>query len=162
MLRMRCWRRPWTWGTTTRSARSRRPSSKRKVAMKTYVASFKGLRTKVKAKAAVEAAKKRKVPGAAKAKAKSGAASKLPSYSIHDLLPEAAAKQYMPQGMGFGKDLRNSRWWYREEPFSISRSFVKYGEVIAFALDCEASYTWLDQENPHKWITNVALASTNA
>eukprot|EP00971_Amphidinium_carterae_P352982 6492787-Amphidinium_carterae.2 len=90
----------------------------------------------------------KKAAGKAKAKSKR-------KYTDDDDLTQDEAKQFFPPTIAMGKDLKNRRWWARDEPFSISRSFSKYTSMTALALCVDASWVWFGEANPHDW--SIAL-----
>ena len=97
-------------------------------------------------------------PGSSSSKSKSSSdGGRTTVFGEFDNLSLEQAAPYMPNSLSFGKDLRNSRWWARDSPgWSVSRSFLQYGEVVAFSLVCQSSYDWLGMKNPHCWITELA------
>ena len=129
-------------------------------AMKEFTKSYKALHKKVRTSQAPKG-----TGSAASSSAGSKKASKaqtlrtLPVFDKFDALSQEDAALFMPPLIGFGKDVRNQRWWARDEPFSISRSFAKYGETVAFALVCSEAHSWHGIECTHEWVTRLAAAA---
>eukprot|EP00971_Amphidinium_carterae_P325730 6456145-Amphidinium_carterae.1 len=111
---------------------------------KSFVSSVGKLRASVKMKEASKPVKKRKVK----------------DFSEYGALTEAEARLYAPDGVGVGKDRRNGRWWCRDTPFSISRSFVKYGEKGSLALCLVAAWKWVGRPCPFKSVIDSATAAS--
>ncbi len=129
-------------------------SLKKGTVEKEFMTEYRALRRKVRPPAVAKEAAKKK--GGKKAAAAAIGLIELPVFGEFDALSQEQARPYMPADMSFGKDMRNKRWWARDEPFSVSRSFVKYGEVTAFSLVCVAAYRFQGLECPFPWIVKFA------
>lgn len=69
---------------------------------------------------------------------------------------------WVPPGYKVFKDVANGRWCVSGPCFDISRSFLKYGEVVAFGVACGEA--WLFERPaegcPHQWVVAARQKAT--
>lgn len=71
------------------------------------------------------------------------------------------AKNWVPPGYTVFKDSGNGRWRVSGPCFDISRSFLKWGEVQAFAHACSEAWAFEQPSEgcPHNWVVEVVKKS---
>ncbi len=70
---------------------------------------------------------------------------------------QADAEKWLPTNYKLSKDIPNGRWLVKGLYFTVSRSFLKYGEVRAFAVCCWESWKFQDSTKPcpHQWVIDL-------
>ena len=89
---------------------------------------------------------------------KRGAVPRLPEAPLETAeLPKEEALLWIPAGYRLQKDAFNGRWQMSSNLFSVSRSWLKSGEVGAFCMAAKVLWEFESPEGcPHHWIMNVA------